>query len=230
MSMITCIIVEDEPLAAKMLTGYIADVPFLELRGTFKDAVYANAYLQEHPVDLIFLDLHLPKMKGFAFLRSLSHPPSVIVTTAYHHYAVEGFNLNVTDYLLKPFDFGRFMVAVNKVKGALRERRQAAECREPKDHIFLSVKNKKVKVPFSDILYVESQREYVRVVTQMNEYVSKISTREIERILPGHLFKRIHRSFIISVNRISSFTAEKVEVGGVSIPVGRAYRSVIDDF
>src|SRR5947207_3667182 len=111
-----CIIIEDEPLAAKVLTQYISQVPFLQLAGTFKDAILATDYLRHNTTDLIFLDIHLPKLKGMAFLKTLTNPPAVIITTAYHQYAVEGFDLNVTDYLLKPFEFERFLIAVNKVK------------------------------------------------------------------------------------------------------------------
>lgn len=228
MSKTTCIIVEDEPLAVKILSDYISQAPFLELRGTFKDAIYANEYLQENPVDVMFLDLHLPKLKGFAFLKSLKHPPVVIVTTAYHQYAVEGFNLNVTDYLLKPFDFQRFLVAVNKARTALRERRRPAEAPATKGYMFVVVKNKKVKILFSEILYIESQREYVKIVTPKNAYVIRMSTHDIERLLPADLFKRIHRSFIVAIDKIDSYTAERVEVSGVSIPVGRGYRGIID--
>src|SRR5687768_3846758 len=122
MSNISCIIIEDEPLAVKVLSDYIAQVPFLELGGTFRDAILATDYLRDHSVDLIFLDIHLPKLKGMAFLKTLTDPPAVIITTAYHQYAVEGFNLNVTDYLLKPIEFERFLVAVNKVKKARVEK------------------------------------------------------------------------------------------------------------
>ena len=118
MSNITCIIIEDEPLAVKVLSDYIQQVPFLELQATFKDAILATDYLRNNTVDLIFLDIHLPKLKGMAFLKTLTNPPAVIITTAYHQYAVEGFNLNVTDYLLKPFEFERFLVAVNRVRTA----------------------------------------------------------------------------------------------------------------
>src|SRR5579872_3184881 len=118
MSKIRCIIVEDEPLAVKVLADYVAHIPFLELQGTFKDAILATEYLRQAAVDLIFLDIHLPKLKGMAFLKTLTNPPAVIITTAYHQYAVEGFNLNVTDYLLKPIEFERFLVAVNKVRKA----------------------------------------------------------------------------------------------------------------
>ena len=116
MSKIKCIIIEDEPLAIKVMTDYVGQVPFLELKGTFKDAILATEWLRENSVDLILLDIHLPKLKGMAFLKTLSDPPAVIITTAYHQYAVEGFELNVTDYLLKAIEFERFLVAVNKVK------------------------------------------------------------------------------------------------------------------
>jgi DNA-binding LytR/AlgR family response regulator len=229
MSNIKCIIIEDEPLAVKILSDYISQVPFLELQGTFKDAILATDYLRDHAVDLIFLDIHLPKLKGMAFLKTLAHPPAVIVTTAYHEYAVEGFNLNVTDYLLKPFEFERFLIAVNKVKTAQGEKLPLVESGETKDHLFLNVQKKKVKILFSDIVYIESQREYIKIVTTKNEYLSKMSTHEIETLLPAHLFKRIHRSFIISINKIESYTADMVEVNGISIPIGRGYRDSIEN-
>jgi len=228
MSKIKCIIIEDEPLAIKVLTDYVMQVPFLELQNSFKDAILATEYLRDHPVDLIFLDIHLPKLKGMAFLKTLVSPPSVIITTAYHQYAVEGFDLNVTDYLLKPFEFERFLVAVNKVKTAQAEKGKVY-VNEVKDYLFLNVQKKKVKILFSEILYVESQREYIRIVTTSAEYMSKLSTHEIEEMLPANLFKRIHRSFIVSVDKIRSYTAEMVEVSGVSIPVGRGYRDVIEN-
>lgn len=233
MSKLRCIIIEDEPLAVKVLTDYIAQVPFLELRGTFRDAILATDYLRQHTVDLMFLDIHLPRLKGMAFLKTLTHPPAVIITTAYHQYAVEGFDLNVTDYLLKPFEFERFLVAVNKVKtpgqvGPEATQPKLPEGGENKDYLFLNVQKKKVKILFSDILYIESQREYIKLVTTRTTYLSKISTHEIETLLPPQLFRRVHRSFIVSVGRIDSFTAEYVEVQGVSIPIGRGYRDVLD--
>ena len=229
MSKISCIVIEDEPLAVKVLSDYILQVPFLELKATFKDAIVATEYLRTNHADLIFLDIHLPKLKGMAFLKTLASPPAVIITTAYHQYAVEGFNLNVTDYLLKPFDFERFLIAVNKVKTAKREIQQPNESQQVKDFIFLNVEKKKVKILFSDIVYIESQREYIKIVTTKKAYVSKMSTHEIEEILPANLFKRIHRSFIISINKIESYTAEIVEVNGVAIPIGRGYRDSIEE-
>src|SRR6202008_5002570 len=154
MSKIKCIIIEDEPLAVKVLSDYILQVPFLELQGTFKDAILATDWLRGNHTDLIFLDIHLPKLKGMAFLKTLTNPPAIIITTAYHQYAVEGFNLNVTDYLLKPFDFERFLIAVTKVKTAQVEKQKPNEPQEVKDFMFLNVQKKKVKILFSEILYV----------------------------------------------------------------------------
>lgn len=229
MSNIKCIIVEDEPLAVKVLSDYVSQVPFLQLDGSFKDAILATEYLRDNHPDLIFLDIHLPKLKGMAFLKTLSHPPAVIITTAYHQYAVEGFDLNVTDYLLKPFEFQRFLVAVNKVKTSQIQKQAPDESREVKDHLFLNVQKKKVKILFSEIVYIESQREYVKIVTTKGEYISKMSTHEIEDLLPANLFKRIHRSFIVSISKIESYTAEEVEVNGVAIPIGRGYKDIIEN-
>jgi two-component system, LytTR family, response regulator len=228
MSKIRCIIIEDEPLAVKVLADYISQVPFLELGGSFKDAILATDYLRDHQADLIFLDIHLPKLKGMAFLKTLTHPPAIIITTAYHQYAVEGFELNVTDYLLKPFDFERFLVAVTKVKTANTDMPANGEGRATKDHLFLNVQKKKVKVLFQDIIYIESQREYIKIVTTRGEYLSKMSTHEIEDLLPPRQFKRIHRSYIISLSKVDSYTAEEVEVSGISIPIGRGYREGMD--
>lgn len=228
MSKIKCIIVEDEPLAVKVLADYIAQVPFLELQGSFKDALLATDYLRSNNTDLIFLDIHLPKLKGMAFLKTLTHPPAVIITTAYHQYAVEGFNLNVTDYLLKPFEFERFLVAVNKVQSTQAVKQVPAAVTDQRDFLFLTIQKKKVKILFAEIIYIESQREYIKIITTKKEYISKISTHEMEDLLPSHMFKRIHRSFIISTGKIDSYTADSVELNGISIPVGRGYRDVLE--
>jgi len=229
MSKIKCIIVEDEPLAVKVLADYISQTPFLELQETFKDAILATDYLRNNNVDLIFLDIHLPKLKGMAFLKTLTNPPAVIITTAYHQYAVEGFSLSVTDYLLKPFEFERFLIAVTKVKTLQTEKQKPDESEEKRDFIFLNVQKKKVKILYAEILYIESQKEYIKIVTTKKEYISKMSTHEIESLLPANLFKRIHRSFIVSVSKIESYTAEAVEMNGISIPIGRGYRDVIEN-
>lgn len=220
MSRISCIIVEDEPLAMMVLEDYVSQVPFLELAGKFPDAIYAMEYLRDHEVDLIFLDIHLPKLKGMDFLKTVKPAPAVIITTAYHQYAVEGYELSVTDYLIKPIEFERFLLAVNKVKSKM----------PAKDHLFVNVQMKKIRLSFSDILYIESQKEYVKIVTIKESFNTKMSTNEIEEILPEHLFKRVHRSFIVAINKIRSFNAEMIEINGEQIPVGRAYKDVLDHF
>ena len=229
MSKIKCIVVEDEPLAAKVLSDYISQVPFLELLGTFKDAILATDWLRDHQTDLIFLDIHLPKLKGMAFLKTLTNPPAVIITTAYHQYAVEGFNLNVTDYLLKPIEFERFLTAVTKVRTTRTEKQKVSEPGEIKDHLFVNVQKKKVKILYSDIIYIESQEEYIKIVSTKKVYFSKLTTNEMESLLPASLFKRIHRSYIVSVKKIDSYNSEMVELGGISIPIGRSYRHIIDE-
>lgn len=178
MTKIKCIVIEDEPLAAKVTADYISQVPFLGLQGIFKNGLLAAEFLRDNNTDLMFLDIELPKLKGMVFLKALSNLPSVIITTAYHQYAVEGFELSVTDYLLKPFSFERFLVAVNKVKTVDIQIQKPTS--ENKDFIFLNVQKKKVKILFSEIVYIESQREYIKIVTSNKDYVSKIATREIE--------------------------------------------------
>jgi two-component system, LytTR family, response regulator len=225
MSSIRCIIIEDEPLAAKLLSDYVKELNFLDLKGVFRDALSATSYLSEHDVDLIFLDIHLPKLKGIAFLKTLVRPPSIIITSAYHEYAVEGFELNVTDYLLKPFEFERFVTAVNKVQAA----RSGRSTSETDDHIFVMVQKKNVKVMFGEILYIESQREYVKIVTPTHELLTRLSTSEMEELLPPNKFRRIHRSYIVSLERITSYTSESVELSGREIPIGRDFRGVIEN-
>jgi two-component system, LytTR family, response regulator len=223
MSEIKCIIVEDEPLAAKLLTMYISKIPFLKLQGTFKDALTTSEYLMEHKIDLLFLDIHLPKLKGLSFLKTLNSPPAVILTTAYHQYAVEAFALNVLDYLVKPIEFDRFVAAINKLKTKSEQKN------ETKDHLFISVQKKKIKVLFQDILFIESQKDYIKLVTITNTYYTKMPTYEMEALLPTSLFCRIHRSFIISISKIDAYTLDQVEIKGTSIPIGKAYKNVISN-
>jgi two-component system, LytTR family, response regulator len=230
MSEIRCIIIEDEPLAVKVLSDYILKVSFLRLEATFKDAILATDYLRQNDTDLIFLDIHLPRLKGMSFLKTLVNPPAVIVTTAYHQYAIEGFDLNVTDYLLKPFDFERFFKAVSKIKKSDIIKQKTDGIPGIKDYIFLNVQKKRVKILFSEILYIESQQEYIKIISTKKEYIIKMSTHEIESLLPANLFIRIHRSFIVSLNKIDSYSADIVEVNGVSIPIGRGYRDIMKNF
>ncbi|MBP7642583.1 MAG: LytTR family DNA-binding domain-containing protein [Saprospiraceae bacterium] len=226
MSEIRCIIIEDEPLAVKVLADYISQISFLELQGSFKDAILATEFLHSNEIDLIFLDIHLPKLKGMDFIKTLKTQPSIIVTTAYHQYAVEGFQLNVTDYLLKPIEFDRFLIAVNRVPR--KSKPELVPKDEFKNYFFITAQKKKVKILFDQICYIESQKEYVKIVTQSKDYIAKMSTKEIEEMLPTNLFKRIHRSFIIALDKIESFNAEMVEIKEVNIPIGRGYKGIIE--
>ena len=228
MQKIKCIIVEDEPLAVKILKDYCESLPQLELIATFRDAISAGLFLQSTAVDLIFLDIHLPKLKGLAFLRTLTHPPAVIVTTAYHQYAVEGFELNVIDYLLKPFSFERFVTATNKVIKVIYTQQLTEKEAPTKDlSCFLSIDRKKVRIVFDTVLYVESAREYIRVMTTQGEFKSKMSTHEIEALLPSSQFVRIHRSFIVAIDKIEIYTKEEVIVQGQALPIGKAFKSAL---
>jgi DNA-binding LytR/AlgR family response regulator len=175
----------------------------------------------------MFLDIHLPRLKGMDFLRTLVRPPAVIITTAYHQYAVEGFALNVTDYLLKPVEYERFLAAVNKVRGSAAAGVVAAGAGVEKDYLFVPVQKKRVKILFEDILYIESQREYVRIRTVSGEWLTKMGTQEIEALLPSSLFQRVHRSYIVAVRRVEAYTAEMIEIGGESIPIGKGYKGTI---
>lgn len=225
MQKIKCIIVEDEPLAVKILRDYIEQSPDLELVQVFKDAISADFFLKTERVDLLFLDIHLPKLKGLDFLRALVNPPVVIITTAYHQYALEGFELSVADYLMKPISIKRFTAAVNKaVKLMKAYKYEELSSIHTSEGIYLNVNRKKVKILLSDILYIESKREYVLIVTSANEYISKISTTELETMLPSDKFRRIHRSFIVSISKIDSYTKEYVEIKGRHIPIGKSFK------
>ena len=163
-----CLIVEDEPLAAEVLQDYIKQVPFLNLKAVCKDAIYAIELLQKEKVDLIFLDIHLPKLKGLDFIKTVSHPPRIIITTAYHEYALQGYEYNVLDYLLKPIEFNRFLMAVNKLAPAADIQKPAEKnsARPDNDYLFFNVNKKKVRIFLSEILYIESLKEYIRIVTK----------------------------------------------------------------
>lgn len=225
MQNIKCIIIEDEPLAVRVLQDFCQQLPYLQVVGIFKEAISASDYLRGEKVDLIFLDIHLPELKGFDFLRTLVEKPAVIVTTAYHQYAVEGFELSVTDYLMKPISFPRFVSAVNKAIKTTGTANSTASVGSIEDKsIFLTVNRKKARIILDDILYVESKREYVHIVTKQNEFTSKITTHEIEGLLPASKFKRIHRSFIVAIDKIDAYSREEVEIQGKSIPIGRSFR------
>jgi two-component system, LytTR family, response regulator len=225
MQKIKCIIIEDEPLAVKVLIDYIMQLPYLELMATFREALSAGNYLQQEKPDLVFLDIHLPKIKGLAFLRTLTNPPAVIVTTAYHQYALEGFELSVTDYLMKPISFSRFLAAVNKASKFIALPNGHAQPDEKTvASIFLTINRKKVRLVLDEILYIESRKEYVEIHTTNNTLVCKMGTSELEKLLPPGKFKRIHRSFIVSADKITAYSKENIEIRGKIIPIGKNFR------
>ncbi|MGB4844073.1 MAG: response regulator [Ferruginibacter sp.] len=228
MQQYNCIIVEDEPLAAEVLQDYVKQVPFLNITAVCTDAIYAMDILQKEKVDLIFLDIHLPKLKGLDFIKTLKHPPQIIITTAYHEYALQSYEYNVLDYLLKPIEFNRFLMAVNKLNQSTETKpaQQTAQTQERK-HIFFNVSKKKVKVFLDEILYIESLKEYIRIATVNKTIITKFQIGQIEEMLTKNNFIRVHRSFIVSKNRIDAFTATDVEINNKQIPIGRSYKELV---
>jgi DNA-binding LytR/AlgR family response regulator len=221
----SCIIVEDEPLSAEILTDYIKQVPFLELKSVCVDAIYAMEILQKEKIDLVFLDIHLPRIKGLEFLESLRNPPPVIIVSAYKEYALEGFELNVIDYLLKPVRFSRFLKAVGKLHQQPAPLLPAITARPgERTYFFFSVGKKKVKVFLDEILYIESLREYVRITTREKNILTKFQLSRIEELLSQNNFLRIHRSFIVAKDKITAFTTADVEINNKQIPIGRSYK------
>jgi DNA-binding LytR/AlgR family response regulator len=220
--------VEDEPLSAEILTDYVRQVPFLELRSVCADAIYAMELLQKEKIDLLFLDIHLPKLKGMEFLESLRNPPRVIIISAYKDYALQAFELNVVDYLLKPIRFSRFLKAVNKLEQQPENKPLStpAETRE-RTYFFFSVGKKKVKVFLDEILYIESLREYVRITMRDKNILTKFQLSAIEELLSRNNFIRVHRSFIVAKDKISAFTATDVEINNKQIPIGRSYKELV---
>lgn len=223
-----CIVVEDEPIAAEVLEDYIRQVPFLELTATCSDALYAMEALRQRPVDLIFLDIHLPRLKGLPFLKTLKAPPAVIITSAYPDYALQGYELNVLDYLLKPVEFSRFLTAVNKLKQKDNPSSlPASSAAEDRACFFFNVNKKRVRIYFDEILYAESLREYVRITTKEKSVLTKMQLSELEAMLGTARFLRVHRSFLVSKEKIEAFSPTEIDVNGKSIPVGRNYKEQV---
>ncbi len=224
----SCIIVEDEPLAVEILTDYISQIPFLELKYVCGDAIYAMEVLQQEKIDLIFLDIHLPKLKGIDFLESLKSPPRVIITSAYQEYALQAFDGNVTDYLLKPIRFTRFLKAVNKLNQQVPVQAMGTGLPFPeRKFLYFNVAKKKVKIYLDDIFYIESLREYVRITARETTIMTKFPLSEVEDLFASNNFIRVHRSFIVSKERITAFSATEVEINGVQIPIGRTYKDYV---
>ena len=227
-----CIIIEDEPIAAEILQDYIADVPFLKLKKTYADAISALDDLGANDIDVIFLDINLPKLKGLDFIQTLQYPPHIIITTAYHEYALQGYELNIVDYLLKPIEFNRFLKAVNKLKQLKTDKLASPIAFTPtgKDYMFINASKKKTKIYFRDILYIESMKEYVRIFTTDRVLTSKFQLGQIEDQLPKSDFLRIHRSFMVAREKIDAYTSTEIEIHGKQLPIGRSYKEQVHEF
>jgi DNA-binding LytR/AlgR family response regulator len=224
-----CIIVDDEPLAIEILESYVARIDGLHLEATFRNAVSAFAYLQQNKVDLMFLDIQMPKLSGIDFLKTLKNPPKVIFTTAYRDYALDGFELEASDYLLKPIPFERFLKSVARVMqpaSAVVPAHPSAVT-QIENFLYFKVDKKMVKTRISDILYIESIKDYVKVKTVEREIVTQQRISYLEESLPRDLFLRIHRSFIVAVDKIDAYSASEVEIGKHHIPVGRNYKNEV---
>lgn len=224
MNKIRCLIIEDEKPARGVLKKHIADIPILELVGAYSDAPSSMDQLQSETVDLLFLDINLPKISGINFLKSLSNPPDVIITTAYPDYALEGFELNVVDYLLKPISFERLMEAVNKVKRTGHPEAARSGENTQEGFTFEKADNTVYKIRYSDIRYIESDGDYVRVYTRNQTYMFRQSLKYWESILPEQTFVRVHKSYILNISGIDQITGNRVVMEDTVIPIGRTYK------
>lgn len=220
---LTCLIVEDEPIAAELLQDYIQQVAFLDLKGICKDALYALEQLRQEPVEVLFLDIQLPKLKGLDFLKTLPYKPQTILTTAYHHYALAAFDEGVVDYLMKPIEFSRFLKAVNKLQ---REEALTVSDTGRAFHFF-NVNKKKVRVYYDEITWIESWKDYSRIFFSGSSILVNESISELEIQLQAFNFLRIHRSYMVALDKIEAYTATEVEVEGKSLPIGRTYQEKV---
>jgi len=227
---IKCLVIDDELPARDVLQKHIADVEALELAGTCTNAVEALSFLQSNTVDLLFLDIQMPYILGTNFIRTLKNPPKVIFTTAFRKYAIEGFELDAVDYLLKPISFDRFLKSVNKIL-QLTLQSNTTITTAIEDHpepaqpfLYLRVDRKMVKVLFNDILYIEGLRDYIRIFTTSKTIVTKHLLATLEEMLPSDAFLRIHRSYIVSISKIDSYNTDTIEIGKKELPIGRLYK------
>ena len=222
-----CLLVDDEPPALDVLEAYVRAVDTLELVGRCENAIQAFQVLQQQPVDVLLLDIQLPQLLGTDFLRSLRNPPPVILTTAYRDYALEGFELDVVDYLLKPIPFDRFLRAIGKVAGRQDGPNTSplVPSEGPAPFIYVRTDRRAVKVVLREIQYVESQKDYIRIVTTTDKpLLVKQSLSSLTELLPADQFVRIHRSFIVGIRHVKSYTAQHVGLAGQELPVGGLYQ------
>lgn len=231
--MINVLIVDDEPLALDVIETHVAKLPELNLVQKCSNALEANDALRTHDIDLIFLDIQMPQLTGIEFLRTLSNPPLVIFTTAYPNYAVEGFELNAVDYLLKPISLDRFIKAVNKASEQIQMKKGsqtpvAEPVADGNDYFFVKADKKLVKVNYHDIIYIEGLKDYVIIRMANSRVVTLQTMKSLESKLPPHLFKRIHRSYIVGIEKIEAVVGNMVEVIEKAqpkhLPIGKNYR------
>jgi DNA-binding LytR/AlgR family response regulator len=225
---IKCLVVDDEPPAREIIRRYIEQMPVLELSGECANAIQAFTFLQQQTVDLVFLDIRMPQLSGTDFLKALKNPPKVIFTTAYSEYALEGYELDAVDYLMKPITFERFIKAVNKAcQHAHHKTDSIAEEKKTESFVYFRADRKMVKVMLQEILYIESMKDYVKVFTTNGMIITKQSISSVEAMLPEKDFIRTHRSFIVATRHIKSFTAELIELQNMEIPIGKLFRNEV---
>jgi DNA-binding LytR/AlgR family response regulator len=217
-----CIIVDDEPLARELIAAHLINFENFELVDSFENALKAYTFLEKNTVDLIFLDIEMPLLKGNDFLKKLKNPPKVIFTTAYREYALEGYELNVIDYLLKPITFDRFFVSIEKFKQLLTPKKERESIKE--NPIFVTSGSKNIKIVFDEILYVESLKDYITIHLENGKsHHIKQNISVFEKILDSN-FVRIHRSFIIQTKKLTAYSKNEVEINTVEIPIGNSYK------
>lgn len=226
MTRIKCLIVDDEPLAQQVIETYINKLNSLELIQKCNNAMEAFEALQNHEVDLMFLDVQMPVITGIEFLRSLKNPPHIILTTAYPNFALDGFELNVTDYLLKPISFERFLKAIDKATEKIHAQNKpdAPDNNDVPEYMFVKEDSKLVKINFSDIDHIECMKDYAKIFTKQRMVVTHHTMKKFEEILPGRLFMRVHRSYIIYLPAIQSIFGNMIETQKGRIPIGANYR------
>lgn len=235
--MIRCLLVDDEKLALELMEDNVAKVPYLKLQGKCKNALEAMEFLRREPVDLIFLDIQMPGISGIQFLNSLTNPPMVIMVTAYDNYALEGFNLNVVDYILKPFSFERFLKAVNKVSElvSLRQQKdtplQAPPVKAPAgaDYLFVNADYSIVRINIPDITYVEGLKDYIKIYLKTTDkaVITRLSMRYMEEKLPSDAFARVHKSYIVSLDKVTAFKKNRLMLNQTEIPVSDNFKDRI---
>jgi DNA-binding LytR/AlgR family response regulator len=222
---INCIAVDDEPLALNIIKNYICKIPFLKLQKTFRDGISVIEYLSSNEVDLIFLDIEMSGLSGTQLLKTLKKKPKVIVTTAFRDYAIDAFDLEVTDYLLKPFSFERFLKAVERIRTLISESQSHADVKiNEKEYIFVKCNGKMIKVNFDDILYIEALNEYISIKTIAGNIITLQSMKNIEKVLPESKFARIQKSFIVSLSKIDFIEGQFIVAANKKLPIGNKYK------